>query len=58
MKPKKKRSKIPIELLAARKANRELEQLLYGDGFHARTKIIISKKVYCRKKKHPKQPTF
>ena len=50
----KRKMKIPLEILAARKANREAERLLLGDGFHARTKIKKSKKVYCRKKKHPK----
>ena len=58
MKPKKKRSKIPPELLAERKANREVERLLLGDGFHARTRIEKSKKLYCRKKKHPESPAF
>lgn len=53
MKIVKKRAS--IEILAARRANREIERLLYGNGFHARTKIKKSKKVYCRKKKHRKQ---
>lgn len=56
MKRKKKRSEIPLELLAARKANREIEQLLLGDGFHARSRIKKSKKLYCRKKKHKTEP--
>lgn len=47
-----RRKKVPIEILAARKANREIEQLLLGDGFHARTRIKKSKRVYCRKRKH------
>ena len=46
------KKRIPIDLLAVRKANREIERLLYGDGFHARTKIKKSKKVYSRKRKH------
>ena len=50
-----KNKKVPLEILAARKANREIERLLYGNGFHARTKIKKSKKVYCRKKKHHRQ---
>lgn len=50
-----RRRKVPIEILAARKANREIEQLLLGDGFHARTRIKKSKKVYSRKRKHPNQ---
>lgn len=41
-----------MELLAARKANREMERLMLGDGFHARTRIKKSKKVYSRKAKH------
>lgn len=41
-----------MELLAARKANREMERLLLGDGFHARTRIKKSKKVYSQKVKH------
>lgn len=48
----KSKKKIPLELLAARKANREIERQLLGDGFHARTKIKKSKKVYSRKRKH------
>ena len=57
MKKSKKKWAIPLELLAARKANREIEQLLLGDGFHARTRIKQSKKVYCRKSKHQNQYT-
>ena len=52
---RKKKRLIPLELLAARKANREIERLLFGDGFHARMRVKKSKKVYCRKKKHRKQ---
>lgn len=48
------KKKIPHELLAARRANREIERLLHGDGFHARTRIKKSKKVYSRKRKHHK----
>ena len=36
---KKQNRKIPPELLAARKANRELERLLLGDGIHARKRV-------------------
>lgn len=46
--------KVPLELLAARRANREIERLLHGDGIHARTRIKKSKKVYSRKRKHHK----
>ena len=52
MKKSKKKRTIPLELLAVRKANREIEHLLFGVGFHARTQIKKSKKVYCRKRKH------
>lgn len=52
MKKIRKNRKVPIEILAARKANREIEQLLLGNGFHARTRIKKSKRVYCRKRKH------
>ena len=47
-----RRKKVPIEILAARKANREIERILLGDGFHARTRVKKSKRVYCRKRKH------
>ena len=47
-----RRRKVPIEILAACKANREIEQLLLGNGFHVRTRIKKSKRVYCRKRKH------
>ncbi|MCR4811665.1 MAG: hypothetical protein K5867_03600 [Bacteroidales bacterium] len=52
---RKKITKIPLEILAARKVNREIERLLHGDGFHARTRIKKSKKVYRRKRKHHKR---
>ncbi len=52
---KNNKKKLPLELLAARRANREIEKLLYGEGFHARTKVKKSKKVYSRKKKHQKR---
>lgn len=55
MNPCKRNKKVPLELLAARKANREIERLLHGDGFHSRTKIKKSKKVYSRKRKHHKR---
>lgn len=53
MKIHKRNKKVPIELLAARKANREIEYFLYGAGFHSRTKIKKSQKIYNRKRKHP-----
>jgi hypothetical protein len=52
MKKFKRKKNLPLELLAARRANREIERILHGDGFHARTKIKKSKKVYSRKRKH------
>lgn len=52
---KTQKKKIPLEILAARRANREIERLLHGEGFHARTKIKKSKKVYSRKRKHHKR---
>lgn len=52
MKKSKKKGAIPLEILAARKANREIEQQMLGDGFHARTRIKKSKKSYSRKRKH------
>lgn len=52
MKKFKRKKNLPLELLAARRANREIERLLHGDGFHTRTKIKKSKKVYSRKRKH------
>lgn len=55
MKIAKINKKVPLEILSARKANREIERLLHGDGFHARTKIKKSKKVYSRKRKHHKR---
>ena len=53
MKTRKRNINVPLELLAARKANREIDQLLLGNGFHAHTRIKKSKKLYSRKKKHP-----
>ncbi len=44
MKVNKKNGRISIELIAARKANREIEQIVYGAGFHSRTRIKKSKK--------------
>ena len=49
---RKKKRKIPPQLLAARKANREIERELLGDGFHARTRAVKNRKVYSRKRKH------
>ena len=52
MKIAKKNKKVPLEILAARRANREIERMLQGDGFHVRTRIKKSKKVYSRKMMH------
>ena len=52
MKNHKKNRKVPLALIAVRKGNREAERELLGDGFHARTRVRKSKKVYSRKAKH------
>ena len=52
MKNHKKNRKVPLALIAVRKGNREAERDLLGDGFHARTHVKKSKKVYSRKAKH------
>lgn len=53
MKTKKsKHKKIPLQLLAVRKANRDAEKELLGAGFHVRTKVVKNKKRYTRKQKH------
>ena len=49
---KKRKKKMPPELLAARIANRELERELLGDGFHSRTRTRCNRKIYTRKQKH------
>ena len=49
---KKRKKKIPSELLAARIANRLLERELLGDGFHSRTRTRRNRKIYTRKQKH------
>lgn len=49
---KKRKKKIPPELLAARIANRQLERELLGDGFHSRTRTRRNRKIYTRKQKH------
>lgn len=49
---KKRKKKIPPELLAARIANRLLERELLGDGFHSRTCTRRNRKIYTRKQKH------
>lgn len=52
MKKRKKRKPIPDQLLAARRGNREAEREILGDGFHVRTRVRRSKKLYTRKRKH------
>lgn len=39
-------------IIAVRKGNREAERLVMGDGFHAKVKVVRSKKLYSRKVKH------
>ena len=46
--------KISKELKAVRKGNREAEFEIFGPGFHSKTKIKKSKKLYSRKIKHKK----
>lgn len=48
----KKKRKVPSILIAVRKGNREAEREIMGDGFHVKTKIRKSKRVYSRKEKH------
>ena len=55
---KKRKKKIPPELLAARIANRELERELLGDGFHSRTHLRRNRKIYTRKQKHKDSSDF
>jgi hypothetical protein len=45
---------IPNELKAVRRGNREAEFEIFGPGFHSKTKIKKSKKLYSRKIKHKK----
>lgn len=49
---KKQQRKATIQILAVRKGNRLAEREILGDGFHCRTRIKKSKKVYSRKNKH------
>ncbi|MBR1517827.1 MAG: hypothetical protein IJ620_06805 [Bacteroidales bacterium] len=49
---KKKKKKVPLQVLAARMANRELEQERLGSGFHAKDRAVRNKKRYTRKTKH------
>lgn len=52
---KKKRKKVPDNILAARIANRDIERMTLGDGFHAHSKQTRNKKRYTRKAKHKKE---
>jgi hypothetical protein len=45
---------ISNELKAVRRGNREAEFEIFGPGFHSKTKIKKSKKLYSRKIKHKK----
>lgn len=44
-----KSRKIPSAVIAARKAEREIEFEILGNGFHARTRVAKNKKKYSRK---------
>lgn len=45
---------ISNELKAVRRGNREAEFEIFGPGFHSKTKIKKSNKLYSRKVKHKK----
>lgn len=53
---KNKKRKLPAQILAVRKGNREAEREILGDGFHARTRTTKNKRLYSRKAKHPQHP--
>ncbi|MBQ6047098.1 MAG: hypothetical protein IJL38_05710 [Bacteroidales bacterium] len=55
MKTKRKKRRVPLEIIAVRRGNRLAERELKGDGFHSRTRVERSKKVYSRKAKHKKE---
>lgn len=52
LKKKLRKRKVPVEIIAARIANREMERETLGDGFHAKVKAVRNKKRYTRKAKH------
>lgn len=52
MKKKKTTCTLDDYLKATRKGSREAEQQTLGPGFHSRTRVHTSKKVYTRKQKH------
>ncbi len=50
---KKKKSSISLDVIKGmRKGGRELEQEIFGPGFHAFNRTFKSKKTYTRKMKH------
>jgi len=51
-KNKKKQSTLDDVIRASHRGARQAEQDLLGPGFHAITRVHISKKVYTRKTKH------
>lgn len=52
LKKKLRKRKVPVEIIAARIANREMERETLGDGFHAKVKAVRNKKRYTRMAKH------
>ena len=47
---RKRKQKIPSQLLAARKGNRDAEFEMFGPGFHQKEHTVDNKKKYNRKK--------
>ena len=47
---RKRKHKLPIELIAARKGNRDGEFEVFGPGFHCKDRAVSSRKKYNRKK--------
>ena len=47
---RKRKKKVPPELLAARKGNRDADFELFGPGFHTKDRVVDSRKKYNRKK--------
>lgn len=56
MKSKKKKSQVPLQILAARLGSRLAEREIRGDGFHSHTQVVRSRKLYTRKRKHKNSP--
>ena len=49
---RKKQVTLDDYIRASRRGNREAEQEMLGPGFHARSRVHVSKKLYTRKRKH------